>query len=255
MATRLRKPGEFCWINMVTPRPAEAREFFGRVLGWTYFEMPGIGHGIKVGGHDVGGLFDLDGPNTPPGMRPILGVVVKVESVDATAETAKALGGRVGVAMDIGEQGRMAVLFDPLGAKFDVWEPRKMPGTDVDPTLHGAPSWFETLTTDVDRAARFYADLFGWAPEPRPIEGHEYISFKLHGAFVAGLMAITPEMGPMPAHWGTYFTVDDVDATAREAVGLGAKLFVPPKDVPGVGRFCGLASPQGIPFYAVTYAR
>jgi hypothetical protein len=34
MATALRKAGEFCWINMLTPRPAEAMEFFAAV-GWT----------------------------------------------------------------------------------------------------------------------------------------------------------------------------------------------------------------------------
>ena len=41
MAMGIRKTGDFCWINMLTPRPAEAMEFFGRVLGWTYFEKLG----------------------------------------------------------------------------------------------------------------------------------------------------------------------------------------------------------------------
>ena len=67
MTTGTRKTGEFCWINMLTPQPAEAREFFGKLLGWTYVEMPGMGHAMQVGGRDIGGLFDLDGPNTPPG--------------------------------------------------------------------------------------------------------------------------------------------------------------------------------------------
>ena len=61
MATGLRKAGDFCWINMLTPDPSGAMEFFGRVLGWTYFEMPGLGHGMRVGGRDIGGLFDLPG--------------------------------------------------------------------------------------------------------------------------------------------------------------------------------------------------
>ena len=84
MATGIRKTGEFCWINMLTPQPAEAREFFGKLLGWTYFEMPGMGHGMQVDGRDIGGLFDLDGPNTPPGTPPLIGVMVKVDNADAT---------------------------------------------------------------------------------------------------------------------------------------------------------------------------
>lgn len=75
MATSLRKVGEFCWINVLTPRPPEAMEFFARVPGWTYFEMPGMGHGVRAGGRDIGGLFDQEGPNTPPGVPPHIGVM------------------------------------------------------------------------------------------------------------------------------------------------------------------------------------
>ena len=94
MATGMRKTGEFCWINMLTPEPAEARAFFGKLLGWTYFEMPGMGHRVQVGGRDIGGLFDLDGPNTPQGTPPSIGVMVKVENADAVCEKVTALGGK-----------------------------------------------------------------------------------------------------------------------------------------------------------------
>jgi len=55
MAKGTRESGEFCWINMLTPQPEQARAFFGELLGWTYVEMPGIGHRVQVGGHDMGG--------------------------------------------------------------------------------------------------------------------------------------------------------------------------------------------------------
>src|SRR5262245_46919001 len=116
MATGIRKAGDFCWANMLTPRPAEAREFFGRVLGWTYFEIPGLGHGVRAGGHDVGAIFDLDGPNTPPGTRPHIGVLLKVTNADATCEKVESLGGKARPAFDIMEQGRMSVCNDPNGA-------------------------------------------------------------------------------------------------------------------------------------------
>ncbi len=159
--------------------------FFGQILDWTYFEMPGIGHGVKVAGHDIGGLFDLHGPNTPPGLKPVIGVMVKVDSADAICEKVTSLGGQARPAFDIMDQGRMSVCFDPNGAEFDVWEPKKMLGTDVDSTLHGAPCWFETLTTDVDRATEFYSGLFGWTPEVMPMPGYNYTTFKHGGAFVA----------------------------------------------------------------------
>ena len=254
MAKGTRKPGEFCWINILTADPDLLRDFFGRLLGWTWGEIPGTGHLTKVGGKDVGGLFDLHGPRTPPGAHPCIGVMVRVESADATGARVNALDGRAEPAFDVGPQGRMAVCFDPNGANLDVWEGRGSLGTEVDSAVHGAPTWFETHTTDVERATRFYTALFGWTAEPRPMEGFTCTVFKLDGEMVAGMMAITPEMGTFPPFWGTYFAVDDVDATAREAVALGGKQLLPPTDIPGVGRFCFLASPQEVHFYAITHA-
>jgi predicted enzyme related to lactoylglutathione lyase len=205
-------------------------------------------------GRDVGGIFDLEGPNTPPGTRPHIGVMLKVVNADATCEKVTSLGGTAMPAFDIMDQGRMAVCNDPNGAEFDVWEPRTFLGTDVDSSLHGAPSWFEVLTTDVDRATKFYSELFGWTPEAKPMPGFTYTIFRHAGAEVAGLMPIPPEMVNVRPHWGTYFTVTDADEAAREAVRLGAKLHVPVRDIPGVGRFCGITSPQGVKFYVIRYA-
>ncbi|MBI3466653.1 MAG: VOC family protein [Planctomycetes bacterium] len=255
MTMGTRKTGEFCWINMLTPQPEQARAFFGKLLGWTYVEIPGLGHRVQVGGRDIGGLFDLDGPNTPKGTPAYIGVMVKVESADAACAKVTSLGGKAKPAFDIMDQGRMAVCFDPNGAEFDVWEPKKGHGTDADSTQHGAPSWFETMTTDVDRAAEFYSGLFGWTPEKMPMPGPQYTTFKHGTAYVAGMMQITPQMGKVPPHWGTYFTVQDADETAREAVKLGAKLCVPAQDVPGIGRFCGITSPQGVNFHVIQYTR
>ena len=81
-----------------------------------------------------------------------------------------------------------------------------------------------------------------------------YTTFKLGDAYVAGMMPILPDMGEMRPHWGTYFTVDDVDKTTSEAAKLGATVCMPLKDIPGVGRMSGITSPQGVNFYVITYS-
>jgi predicted enzyme related to lactoylglutathione lyase len=47
---------------------------------------------------------------------------------------------------------------------------------------------------------------------------------------------------------------NDVYETARQAVEFGARICVPPLDIPFVGRFCGVTSPQGVKFYVIKYA-
>jgi uncharacterized protein len=254
MVKGLRKSGEFCWTNMLTPQPEKARAFFGELLGWTYFEIPGLGHGARAGGNDIGAIFDLEGPNTPPGTKPHIGVMLKVDSADATSEKVVSLGGKARPPFDIMDQGRMSVCHDPNGAEFDIWEPKSFHGTDVDSTMHGAPTWFETLTTDVNRATAFYSGLFGWTPEVRHSPGYDYTSFKLGGTYVAGLMQLPPKIATLPPHWGVYFAVKDADEIARQAVKLGAVLCVPLEKIPDIGRFCGITSPQGVTIYVIQYA-
>jgi predicted enzyme related to lactoylglutathione lyase len=52
-----------------------------------------------------------------------------------------------------------------------------------------------------------------------------------------------------------YYTVKDADEAASEAVKLGARVHVPLQDIPNVGRFCGITSPQGVVFYVIEYTR
>ncbi len=253
MTTGTRRTGEFCWINILTAQPAAACDFFGKLLGWMYVETPGM-HLIQVDGEDVGGLFDLADPMTPPGTPPVIGVMVKVDNAGAMVEKVKSLGGTAAPAFDIMENGRMAMCHDPSGANFDLWEPKKQQGLKADSSHHGAPSWFEALTPDADRAAKFYSELFGWTSEVMPMPDLKYTTFKLGAEYVGGMLETTPEMGDMPPHWATYFTVNDVDESVRMASELGGSVFMPAKDVPGVGRFSGMASPQGVHFYVIKYA-
>lgn len=254
MAKGVRKAGEFCWINILTPDPAAARAFFGTLLGWTYAEMPGMGHLVQVGSSSIGGLFDLASGQTPPGTPPHIGVMVKVDDADAMAAKVTALGGRSMAPFDIMDQGRMAVCFDPSGANFELWQPKAGPGTDVDSLALGAPGWFETMTGDEAKTRAFYATLFGWTPDIMDMGHFQYTTYKLGGEYVAGLMAIPPDdVGIIPPHWAVYFNVADVDATAGKATDLGATILVPPMDIPNVGRFCVLRSPQGVAFSTIRY--
>lgn len=120
--------------------------------------------------------------------------------------------------------------------------------------LHGAFSWCELMTTDVDAAKKFYTSLFGWETDEMTMPGMSYTVVKAGGKDMGGIMAMPPDAPKgMPPMWGCYVTVDDVDATAKSAQKLGAKLLVKPQDIPDVGRFCVIQDPQGAVISAITY--
>jgi len=118
---------------------------------------------------------------------------------------------------------------------------------------HGAFSWFELMTTDVDAAKGFYTSLLGWETYEMPMENMKYTVVKVNGEDTAGIMTMPPDSGEMPPTWGIYITVDNVDQTADKAKELGGKILVEPQDIPQVGRFCVIQDPQGAWFAAMTY--
>ena len=122
-----------------------------------------------------------------------------------------------------------------------------------DAKKQGAFGWTELMTTDVASATRFYSELFGWETEDYPMEGMTYTVLKVGDDPVGGIMAMPPGCPETKPAWGTYVTVDDVDATAGNVEQLGGKVLLPPKDIPKVGRFCVLQDPQGAVICAITY--
>ncbi len=60
-----------------------------------------------------------------------------------------------------------------------------------------------------------------------------YTTFKRGGTYVGGMLQCPPEMKDVPPHWATFFNANDIDAAARKAAELGAKVCMPPTDIPG----------------------
>ena len=118
---------------------------------------------------------------------------------------------------------------------------------------HGAFSWNELMTTDVASAKKFYAEAFGWEFRDEPMEGMTYTIVKAGGKEIGGIMAMPPEAGEMPPVWGAYVTVNDVDETAGRVEAAGGKIHIPPRDIPGVGRFFVFQDPQGAYISAISY--
>lgn len=119
---------------------------------------------------------------------------------------------------------------------------------------HGAFSWNELMTDDVEASKAFYGELFGWTLTTIDADGMEYTMAKIGDAEVAGMMANPEDAKGMPSAWGGYVTVDDVDASIAKAVKLGAQVCMEPKQCGNVGRFAVIMDPRGAALTLVTYS-
>ena len=121
----------------------------------------------------------------------------------------------------------------------------------------GSFAWVELATTDQAAAKKFYTSLFGWKEKTSTGAGMTYTEFYAGDAPMGGMMEMNAQMVSMnvPPNWLTYFQVADVDATANQAASLGAKMTVPPMDIPNTGRFSVIQDPQGAMFAIYKPAR
>jgi len=170
--TRIDKhaAGSFCWIEVGTTDQTAAKKFYSTLFGWTPNDMP-MGPGevytiFRLDGRDAAAGYTLRPDQKAQGVPPHWMPYVAVESADQAADTAKQLGGSVlAPAFDVMEAGRMAVLQDPTGATFCVWQAGKNTGIGI-AGMEGTLCWGDLSTSDVKRASDFYSALFRLADLP-----------------------------------------------------------------------------------------
>ncbi|MDX6595690.1 MAG: uncharacterized protein QOI72_1072 [Solirubrobacterales bacterium] len=112
----------------------------------------------------------------------------------------------------------------------------------------GTPCWVELGTPDIEAAAAFYGELFGWEiPElPNSAELGGYRRAKKNGKDVAGVAPLMQE-GQPPA-WTSYISVEDADATAAAVKEAGGSVIAEPMDVMDLGRMAVFGDPTGAVF-------
>src|SRR3954447_11995702 len=162
-------PGTFSWADVTTTDQAAAKEFYGGLFGWEAEDMP-VGDGVfysmmKLAGKNVAAISPQPDQQREAGVPPLWNSYVTVESADDAAAKAAELGATVHAPpFDVMEAGRMAVIQDPQGAFFMVWEPRENIGASL-VNGPGMLSWNELASPDVDASLKFYGDLFGWTSQ------------------------------------------------------------------------------------------
>jgi len=253
------KTGDFCWVELMTSDRSGAKKFYEGILGWEYHDdqIPGGGTYtmLQLGEGVVGGLFELNAEMKSQGIPPHWESYVLVDNADETARQAVALGGSVlKEPFDVMQIGRMAVIQDPTGAVFSVWQAKSHKGTSLPKNKPGMFGWNELITTDYETATKFYSELFGWTAQTKEIPGTQY-SVMMNGETGAGgLMQMPPQMQGVPSHWMVYFAVDDCDAQLAKARELGGQVLSEPVEIPDVGRFAVLRDPQGATCSIIKFA-
>ncbi len=244
-------PGTPSWVDVSSTDTDASAAFYGALFGW---EASEAGPVEETGGYR---MFSYRGSQVA-GLGPTMGgppawmTYVTVADVNASVTVATESGGaQLAGPMDVMDAGRMAVLADPVGAVFSIWQPKTHPGAGL-VNEPGTLCWNELQSRDPEAAKAFYTALFGWGIGGAP-DG-SYIEWQVDGDTVGGMMPM-PDAVPadVPSNWLTYFSVDDCDSTVKRIKELGGNVMGDPVDVP-VGRFALASDTVGAVFAVIALA-
>jgi len=242
-------PGAFAWIELGTTDQNAAKHFYTNLFGWTFNDSP-------MGPNDFYTMFQLEGANagaaytlrpeqTANHVPPHWILYMSVKSADETAARAKELGATVCAGpFDVFTYGRMAVISDPTGAVFSIWEPRDHHGLGV-AAQTGSFCWADLCTPNQAVGAKFYSDLFGYKTSPG--QGG-YLHIQNGEDYIGGIPPKESLNPNAPPHWLIYIQVADCDGSVAKAKQLGANVYLAPMTMEKVGRWSVLADPQGAVF-------
>jgi len=267
-------PGVPCWIDTNQPDAEAAVAFYGGLFGWDIEDAMPPGSEAhyfmaRIRGGDVAGISPVY-PGGPTTAR--WDTYIWVQSADDTAAKVVDAGGKVLMGpMDVMDAGRTAIVSDPEGAVFCVWEPNRHRGATI-VNEHGSLNFNNLNTHDADAAKAFYGAVFGWGTMPMgggaeawTLSGYgDHLELLNPGTLErmasmgapAGFADVVATLTPLPdhdrdvpAHWSVTFATDDADATARKAGELGGRVIAGPFDAPWV-RMAIIADPHGASFIA-----
>jgi predicted enzyme related to lactoylglutathione lyase len=243
-------PGTFSWADLSTTDQDAAKAFYGGLFGWEITDMPVDENTVysmaSIGGKAVGAISPQPQQQRDAGVPPAWNSYITVVDADAAVQRAQDLGATVHApAFDVMQAGRMAVIQDPQGAYFLVWQPNEHIGASL-VNAPGALSWNELGSPDLDGSARFYGELFGWSTSQ--MEGSEMPYLIIQNSEGASNGGIRPPMPPdTPAFWLVYFAVDDIAAAAAKVSQLGGAVLAEPMDI-GIAKIGVFQDPQGAVF-------
>ncbi len=109
--------------------------------------------------------------------------------------------------------------------------------------------WHDLMTSDVEAAKTFYAEVVGWTFNDQ-MPGYHVAEAEGNG--MGGIMLQPDHLKSSPPFWSGYIHVTDVDAATAKLKALGGTVHREPWDVPEVGRIAVGADPSGAMFNIMT---
>ena len=234
--TGIHYPGKFVWDDLLTDNVPAAKDFYGRLFGWT-FETSGNYTVIRNNGRSIAGIAEIKGNADKPSVSRWL-CTLSVADVDKAVALVAEAGGVVSEGpLELVNRGKGAIVRDPQGAQLLLLDARDGDPEDEEPAM-GAWLWHELWSNKADESLAFYQKLVGYGFEGDPFD---YLILTKDEQWRAGIRYL--DDSELEMRWVPVVRVADTEGIAARAAQLGGKVLVEPRPTQDGGSVALLSDP------------
>jgi hypothetical protein len=216
-----------CWVDIMVPNQEQhhdKRAFLTALFDWTWeLGTPEMGYYAMAlsNGHAVMGLGVSEDANGTPN------TYFSTNDMASSIARASELGAQVVVpAMKVMDVGTMAIVRDPFGAPYGLWQPGVFHGFGV-VYEENSPGWFDHASLNPEGAGEFYASLSGHdvtspSPDMRVLQKGEQ--------WYASVTQLPSGESPQ---WKPIYIVDSLERIHEVVPRHGGTILVEEMPVPG----------------------
>lgn len=204
------KENNFVFTDLSTYDISTAKRFYSKVFNWSYF---GNDSDYLVAQHirkEIAGLYETPEKFKEMNMPSFWMSYIQVSNVETTVGLAKDLGGIIELVDLKSSMGKIALIRDPLGAGFTVYE-----GNQLNSRYQNRKNsliWNELFVSDVSKVKPFYEGLFDWELNKTTTSKYNIIS---NSTIIGGVQEVDNTVKGKYEYWGVFFGVEDVVNTQK----------------------------------------
>lgn len=239
--TGINLQGKFVWDDLLTNDVAQAKEFYGQLLGWT-FEQRNEYTVVYNNSQAIGGMAQITETSENPGVARWLNLLSVADLDQAIALVEKNGGSIQNGPLNLVNRGRGALIRDPHGAQLLIIQATGGDPEDSTPPV-GSWLWHELWSNNVEGSLTFYQQLIGYDFEGKK---DDYLILLKDDQWRAGIRAIDDPKIEM--RWVPVVRVADTEKITEHAKILGGTVRVEPRPTEDGGSVALLSDPSGALF-------
>ena len=213
----------FIWTDLSTYDVKKSCSFYSKVFGWDFTDFEGYSVALAKNdfSNEIVGLYE-----TPPFFQKIKMPhfwmnYVQVDNALECAQKAGNLGGKIEIEKAEFYGGNIALIRDPLGAGFTVYDGNLLKKNQGGETPHVIGR--ELHVSDCDKAIEFYSSLFGWS-----FQQNGNGDFEVRGTSETSIVLreFSNDIKGKYEYWVTIFGVADLKNYGERVISNGGSLIM-----------------------------